>query len=57
MILAEENPNDWIEKIDKSWTGRITFYIGNQSEFRQKKIYQGELKEGDLEKLIQEVSK
>src|SRR5437868_2837114 len=23
VILAEENPNDWIEKIDKNWTGAL----------------------------------
>src|SRR4029078_3746838 len=23
VILAEENPNDWIEKIDKNWSGAL----------------------------------
>jgi thiol-disulfide isomerase/thioredoxin len=57
VILAEENPNDWIEKIDKSWTGALPSTLVINPSSGKRKFIQGELKEGDLEKLIQEVSK
>jgi thiol-disulfide isomerase/thioredoxin len=57
VILAEENPNDWIEKIDKSWTGALPSTLVINPNSGKRKFVQGELKEGDLEKLIQEVSK
>jgi thiol-disulfide isomerase/thioredoxin len=57
VILAEENPNDWIEKIDKSWTGALPSTLVINPNSGKRKFIQGELKEGDLEKLIQEVSK
>ncbi|HEV8513832.1 MAG TPA: TlpA disulfide reductase family protein [Cyclobacteriaceae bacterium] len=57
VILAEENPNDWIEKIDKSWSGALPSTLVVNPNSGKRKFIQGELKEGDLEKLIQEVSK
>jgi thiol-disulfide isomerase/thioredoxin len=57
VILAEENPNDWIEKIDKSWTGALPSTLVINPNSGKRKFIQGELKEGDLENLIQEVSK
>lgn len=57
VILAEENPNDWIEKIDKSWSGALPSTLVINPNSGKRKFIQGELKEGDLEKLIQEVSK
>ena len=57
VILAEENPNDWIEKIDQSWTGALPSTLVINPNSGKRKFIQGELKEGDLEKLIQEVSK
>jgi len=57
VILAEENPNEWIEKIDKSWTGALPSTLVINPDSGKRKFIQGELKEGDLEKLIQEVSK
>jgi thiol-disulfide isomerase/thioredoxin len=57
VILAEENPNAWIEKIDKSWTGALPSTLVINPNTGKRKFVQGELKEGDLEKLIQEVSK
>jgi len=55
LILDERNPNDWIEKIDKSWTGALpaTLIINNKSGKR--KFIEKELHDGDLEKLIAEV--
>ena len=57
VILAEENPNDWIEKIDKNWTGALPSTLVINPNSGKIKFIQGELKEGDLEKVIQEVSK
>ena len=57
VILAEENPNEWIEKIDKNWTGALPSTLVINPNSGKRKFIQGELKEGDLEKLIQEVSK
>jgi thiol-disulfide isomerase/thioredoxin len=57
VILAEENPNDWIEKIDKNWTGALPSTLVINPNSGKRKFIQGEMKEGDLEKLIQEVSK
>lgn len=57
VILAEENPNSWIEKIDKSWSGALPSTLVVNPATGKRKFIQGELKEGDLEKLIQDVSK
>src|SRR6478736_3495113 len=51
VILAEENPNDWIEKIDKSWTGALPSTLVVNPNSGKRKFIQGEMKEGDLEKL------
>jgi len=56
VILAEENPNDWIEKIDKNWTGALPSTLVINPNSGKRKFVQGELKDGDLEKFIQEVS-
>lgn len=57
VILAEENPNDWIDKIDKTWSGALPSTLVINPTNGKRKFVQGELKEGDLEKLVQEVSK
>ena len=57
VILAEENPNDWIEKIDKTWTGALPSTLLVNPTTGKRKFIQGELKEGELEKLVQEISK
>ena len=57
VILAEENPNEWIEKIDKNWSGALPSTLVINPNSGKRKFIQGEMKEGDLEKLIQEVSK
>ncbi len=57
VILAEENPNDWIDKIDKNWTGALPSTLIINPTSGKRKLVQGELKEGELEKLIDEISK
>ncbi len=55
IILDEQNPNSWIEKIDKGWSGALpaTLVINNKNGKR--KFVEGELHAGDIEKLIEEV--
>lgn len=55
IILNEKDPNSWIDKVDKTWSGALpaTLVINNKNGKR--KFVEGELKPGDLEKLITEV--
>jgi len=55
LILDEKNPNQWIDKLDKSWSGALpaTLVINNKSGKR--KFVERELHEGEIEKLILDV--
>lgn len=55
LILDERNPNEWIDKVDKSWSGAIpaTLIINNKNGKR--KFVERALLEGELEKLIAEI--
>ncbi len=55
VILAEENPNAWIEKIDKNWTGALPSTLIVNPGNGKRKLVQHELKEGELENLIEAV--
>jgi thiol-disulfide isomerase/thioredoxin len=57
VILAEQNPNDWIDEIDKSWSGALPATLVVNSKNGKRKFVQKELHEGELEKLIEEVAK
>lgn len=57
VILEEENPGDWIDKIDKEWSGALPSTLIVNPATKKRKFIQGELKEGELEKLIEEISK
>lgn len=56
VILAETDPNSWIDKIDKSWSGALPATLIVNTKTGKRKLVQHELHEGDLEKLIIEVS-
>lgn len=56
LFLAEQNANDWIDKIDKSWSGALPATLIINSKTGKRKLIQQELLEGDLEKYIEEVS-
>lgn len=56
VILAETNPNSWIDKIDKNWSGALPATLIINTQTGKRKLVQNELHEGDLEKLITEVS-
>ncbi len=55
LILDERNPNDWIDKLDKHWSGALpaTLVINNKNGKRR--FVEKELHEGELEKMIAEV--
>jgi thiol-disulfide isomerase/thioredoxin len=57
LILAEANPNDWIDKIDKSWSGALPATLIIDAKSGKRTLIQHELKEGDLEKYIAEVTR
>lgn len=56
LILAEQNPNHWINKIDKSWSGALPATLIINSANGKRKFIQKELHEGELEKMIEEVT-
>lgn len=56
VILAETDPNSWIDKIDKTWSGALPATLIINTQTGKRKLIQKELNEGDLEKLITEVS-
>jgi thiol-disulfide isomerase/thioredoxin len=55
VILAESDPNSWIEKIDKEWTGAIPATLLVDAKGKRKFI-QGELTEEELIRLITEMT-
>lgn len=57
VILAESNPNNWIDKIDKSWSGALPATLIINTQNGKRRFVQKELQEGDLEKMIEEVEK
>ena len=55
LILDEQDPNSWIDKIEKQWSGSLpaTLVINTKTG---KRVFAGkELKEGELEKMIESV--
>lgn len=55
VILDETNPNSYIDKIEKQWSGALPATIVINSKTGKRKFVERELHEGDLEKLIDEV--
>jgi thiol-disulfide isomerase/thioredoxin len=55
MILAEENPTAWIDQIDKNWSGAIPATLVVNPVSGKRKFTEGELKEGEVEKIIQTI--
>lgn len=56
VILAETDPNSWIDKIDKDWGGALPATLIVNTKTGSRKLIQRELHEGELEKLIKEVT-
>ncbi len=55
LILNEDNPNEWIDKIEKSWSGAIPATLVVNSQNGKRNFTASELKEGELEELIESV--
>ena|SRR5882724_2704620 len=57
VIITEENPSSWIDKLDKEWSGALPATLVVNPINKKRKLIQGELKEGELEKIVEEVSR
>lgn len=55
LILDEKDPNAWISKIDRNWTGALPATLVINPATGQRRFVGNALKEGELEKLIEEV--
>jgi thiol-disulfide isomerase/thioredoxin len=53
LILAEANPTDWIDKIDKDWSGALPATLVINPRSGKRKLIEGEMKDGELDKLIE----
>lgn len=52
VLLNEPDPNSWINKVEKEWSGALPATIIINPKTGQRKFIEKELHEGDLEKLI-----
>lgn len=57
LILDETDPNSWIEKIDRDWSGAIPATLVLNPATGMRKFVKKELMEGELEQLIDSVKK
>lgn len=55
IILDAVDPNSWISKIDKNWSGALPATLVINAKTGERRFVNSALKEGDLEKLITEV--
>jgi thiol-disulfide isomerase/thioredoxin len=55
LVLTESDPNSWIDKIDKRWSGALPATLVVNTKTSKRELVQGELGEGELEKLIAKV--
>ena len=55
MILNERDPNSWINKIDKEWSGALPATIIINTKTGKRKFVEGQLEEGELERLIDQM--
>jgi thiol-disulfide isomerase/thioredoxin len=55
LVLTESDPNSWIEKIDKHWSGALPATLVIDTKTGKREFVQGELSEGELEKLLKKV--
>jgi thiol-disulfide isomerase/thioredoxin len=55
VLLNVQNPDSWINQIEKQWSGALPATIVINRKTGQRKFIEKELHEGDLEKLIAEV--
>jgi hypothetical protein len=53
VFLAESNPSEWIDEIDKDWGGALPATLIVNPKTGKRKLVDGEMKEGELEKIIE----
>jgi thiol-disulfide isomerase/thioredoxin len=56
LVLTESDPNSWIDKIDKRWSGALPATLVINTKTGNREFVQGELGEGELEKLLLKVN-
>jgi thiol-disulfide isomerase/thioredoxin len=54
-ILDEHNPNEWIDRISKDWSGALPATLIVNSTTGERRFVEHELHDGDLETLIAEI--
>jgi thiol-disulfide isomerase/thioredoxin len=55
LLLDEADPNAWINRIEKSWSGALPATLIINQKTGKRKFVGKELKEGELEKLLTEI--
>ncbi len=55
LLLDENNPNSWIDQIDKQWSGAIPATLIINPKTGQRKFVGRELQSGEIEKMIEEI--
>lgn len=55
LLLKEDNPNSWINKISEEWSGALPATLVINNKTGRRKFVEKQLHEGDLELLIKEV--
>jgi thiol-disulfide isomerase/thioredoxin len=55
VILDERDPNAWINKIDKNWSGALPSTLFINTTTGKRKFVEREMHAGDLEKFIEEI--
>jgi thiol-disulfide isomerase/thioredoxin len=55
LILDEKDPNSWIDKVEKEWSGSLPATIVINTKTGKRAFVGKELKEGELETLINSV--
>jgi thiol-disulfide isomerase/thioredoxin len=55
VLLDEQNPNEWIDTLENSWSGALPATIVINQKTGKRKFIEKELQEGDLERMIAEV--
>ena len=55
IILDERNPNEWIDKLEKTWSGALPATLVIHNKTGKRRFIERELHAGELEKLISEI--
>lgn len=56
LFLTESDPNSWIDKIDKRWSGSLPTTLVINTKTKKSELVQGEIVDGQLEELIRKVN-